>query len=498
VVAWLSIARRSIASISWNVVASLSGLAVGFVRSLILARLLPVPVFGIYALAGSIVGLSGVITDFGMSGAFLHRAPETEDEDQAAAAFFTLQLIFVIVWATLLCAGAWVFTSDQTRTALLLLTVVQGAHRMGQIPRMILVRRVIHRRLALLQTFNTLLTSLVAVGLAWRGVTLWALLATDIVALFTFIFFMYVWRPVWRPRLAWIPPVVRYFLRFGSRNMLALVLLRALDRVDDLWTGAFLGKTPLGYYSRAYAFATYPREILAEPVNAVAGGTYAELKGDRLRLSQAFFRTNAFLVRSGFYLAGVLALAAPEFIRLALSSKWLPMLDAFRLMLVYTLFDPMKETVANLYIAVGEPEQVVRARSVQLVVLVLGLFFLGRPLGIAGVALAVDLMLVVGIALLLWQARAHVDFSAWRLFAAPGLALLLGVLLARGALTLPKAVGSDWLTAFVKIAAFSVAYGLTLIGLERRYLLEMLSAYIRRPSPGYGGASDGISFQKGD
>jgi O-antigen/teichoic acid export membrane protein len=400
----MSLAHRSVTSVTWNVAASLIAVGVLFVRSVLLARLVPVYVFGIYALAGSIVGLTVIVPNFGMGGAFLHRAPETADEQQAACVHFTLKLMFTVVWASLLVLGAFLFTSGETRTALLLLTATTAGIELAQTPRLILTRRVVHRRLALMQILKVVLTTLVAVGLAWRGEALWALLAANVVSLALTIVALYVWRPVWRPRMVWSPAVMRYFLRFGSRNFPAVALMRALDRIDDLWTGLFLGKTPLGYYSRAYTFATYPRKVLAAPVNMVAGGTYAELKGDRKRLSRAFFRTNAFMVRSGFFLAGLLALIAPEFIGLLLGAKWLPMLDAFRLMLVYTMLDPMKITVGNLFIAVGKPGHVARARAVQLAVLVGGLFLLGLPLGITGVALAADGMLVVGMAILLWQA----------------------------------------------------------------------------------------------
>ena len=44
------------------------------------------------------------------------------------------------------------------------------------------------------------------------------------------------------------------------------------------------------------------------------------------------------LIQFAYLLGAVLlALVAPEFIRLALGAKWLPMLTAFRLMLVFTL-----------------------------------------------------------------------------------------------------------------------------------------------------------------
>ena len=490
----MSLAHRSITSVTWNVAASLARVAVLFVRSVLLARLLPVYVFGIYALAGSVVGLTVIVASFGMGGAFLHRTPETADENQAAAVHFTLKLIFTLAWAALLATGAFLFTSGETRTALLFLTFSTGGLELAQTPSLILTRRVAHRRLAFIALLNAVLTTVVAVGLAWQGLELWALLAVNLVTLAVTIAALYIWRPVWRPRLAWPAPAVRYFLHFGSRNFLASVLLRTLDKMDDLWAGLYLGKMPLGYYSRAYAFATYPRQVLAVPVNRVIRGTYAELMGDRPRLSKAFFRANAFLLRSGSYLAGLLALVAPEFIHLFLGDKWLPMLDAFRLMLVFTLLDPIRITVSHVFVAVGVPEQVVRARLIQLVVLVAGLFLLGPVLGIAGVALAVDVMLVVGIGILMWLARTYVDFSIAKLFAAPGLALVLGLLLGRAVLEIPGVQGEDWLSGLLKAIVFSITYGAALLVMERSQVVEMfriLSSTLLKPE------SEGIGVSSG-
>jgi O-antigen/teichoic acid export membrane protein len=473
----MSLAKRSVTSAAWNSIASVIKVVVLFARYVILARLLPVDTFGVYAGANALVQLTVLVAAFGMGGAFLHRAPETQDEDQAAAVHLTLKLILTLVWSGLMLIGTALFATGETRTALLLLTVTTAGVQLAQTPQLILIRRVVHRRLALLQLVNALLTTLVAIGLAWRGATLWALLATDIVTMILTLTALYGWRPVWRPRLTWAPDVMRYFLRFGSRNFAAVSLLQALDKLDDLWTRFFLGTTAMGYYSRAYNFATYPRTILAAPINTVAGGTYAELKNDRRRLSQAFFRTNAFLVRSGFFLAGLLALTAPEFIRLLLGEKWLPMLDAFRLMLLFTLLDPIKITVSNLFIAVGKPEKVVRARLIQLAVLLIGLFTLGPALGIAGVALAVNLMLLVGIALLLWQARTHVDFSIRRLFAVPMLALVLGMAAAHAAITIPGILGSDWRTGAVKTVVFCALYAGIMLLLERDQISMLLSIF---------------------
>jgi O-antigen/teichoic acid export membrane protein len=288
----------------------------------------------------------------------------------------------------------------------------------------------------------------------------------------------YLWRPVWRPRLLWAADTVRYYLRFGSRTMAESALSEALDNLDDLWTGAALGPAALGLYSRAYTFATYPRRLLAMPVNAVAGGAYAELKTQRLALSRAFFRTNALLVRSGFLLGGLLVLVAPEFTRLALGERWLPMVPAFRLMAVFTLLDPIRVTVSSLFVAVGRPEQVVRTRLAQLAAMVVGLFVLGARWGITGVALVVDGVLLIGLGWLLARARAHVDFSAARLFGAPLLALLAGAAAGLGAAWLlcragPGVCGNDWLSGGAKALAFTLGFAGVLLAFERGELREL-------------------------
>ncbi len=477
----MGLAQRSITSVVWRSVANWVSWVALFVRGVLLARWLPVDVFGVYAFANSIVAMLGIVAEFGMAGAFLHRAPETQDEGHTAAVHFTLRFLIAMVFVVLLVPGVFIFSSGSLQTALLVLVATTAVGQLLQTPQRILARRVVHRRLALIQLGDAVLGTLLVLGLAWRGETLWALLASGIFGVVFKFFALYVWKPVWRPRLVWSPPVMRYFLGFGSRNVLAGFLHRALDRVDDLWVGFYLGETFLGFYSKAYNFATYPRRVLALPVNSVAGGAYAELKTDRLRLSQTFFRVNALLIRSGFFMGGLLALVAPEFIHFVLGEKWMPMLDAFRLMLVFTLFDPIKTTIGHLFVAVGRPERLVKIRLAQFAVMVICLYLLGSFWGIAGVALAVDIMLVFGIGLLLLYVRKHVDISIRRLLLIPFLALLAGMALARGALFIPGVLGSDWRTAGVKGVLFVIVYVSVLILLERQHI-QIIIAGLKRLS----------------
>ncbi|NIT60514.1 MAG: hypothetical protein GWN00_31220, partial [Aliifodinibius sp.] len=93
--------------------------------------------------------------------------------------------------------------------------------------------------------------------------------------------------------------------------------------------------------------------------------------------------------------------------------------------------NPIKTTMGDLFVAVGVPGRLAFVRAVQLVVMIIGLFTLGLPFGITGVAVAVDIMLLVGVIILLAQARRYVQFSVIRMFLIPTLAVVLSVLFGR-------------------------------------------------------------------
>ena len=236
-----SIIQRSFNSVSWNFISHIVRLVVSFTRTCILARLLPVGVFGIYGLSTSLVSLTSVVASFGMAGAFIHRAPETENEDLTAAVHFTIKFCFTLIWLTIITTCILFFASGEMKTPLLVISITTGGIHLTQTPILILNRRVMHRRLALLSLCHDLISTPIVLFLAFKGFSLWALLSLNIIEICLNILLLYIWKPVWRPRFAWSHQIVRYFLKFGSRNFLAVALLRALNKIYQLWIGFFQG-----------------------------------------------------------------------------------------------------------------------------------------------------------------------------------------------------------------------------------------------------------------
>lgn len=474
-----SLAQRSVRSVTWNVLARFIKLPAGLLLSVILARNLAVEDFGIVAGIEAFLSLLVVFFDFGMVGAYFHRSAETEDEQRATGVLFTLRILFSLVFWALTLLIAVIFLSGVRQMVFLVWGGVLALMRVVDVPRLLLMRRVEHKRLAFFDVVVSIVVLLVSSWIAITSHSIWALLIYPIITLALSLVFFYLWRPVWRPRWLWDPLAMRYYLNFGRRLAPGNVLSVALEHIDDLWTNLFLGDLALGFYSRAYRFASYPRLALAEPLNVVTSATYAELKHDRPRRSQAFFRVNALLVRSGFLLGGWFAVAAPELVVIFLGEQWLPMVLPFRLMLVFTLLEPIKTTVGSLLVAVGKPEQVSMVRFVQLLVMVGGLFGLGFALDIAGVALAVDLMLLVGMGLLFYLVRPYVDVSFRGLFLAPAVGLFIGSAFSWASEYFASSAGSDWLLLVLKTLGFGLGYAGVLALAEWRLLRQLFEEVLR-------------------
>ncbi|MGH2536625.1 MAG: oligosaccharide flippase family protein [Candidatus Promineifilaceae bacterium] len=482
----MSLARRGAFSVLWNGAGGTIEVLSSLARGILLARLIGVELIGTYAFALAVMAISAVVLRLGMGEAFLHRTEETEDEDELAAVHFTLSLGPIILWLVAVLAVCFVWVESTTlRTALVVLAFTTAMVSLTETPLLILARRVQHRRLAIIRLISGPLSAFVSVLLALLGAGLSALLAIDLVRMIVSVVVLYIWRPFWRPRLSLAPHVVRYFMRFSVRSFSSGILLQLLNEIDDVWTGVVLGKTQLGFYSRAFTFAGYPRTILAGPVELVSAGMYSELKWQRGRLSEVYFQTNALLLRAGILPAGMLFLAAPALIPLLIGERWLPMLPAFRLMLLFSILEPIKLTAAGLFAAVGRPGITAVTRAAQLAALAIGLPVLGTRFGIAGVALAINVMAATGIMGLFWQSRRYVDISYTRLAVSPLLAMALALGLAVGSSRLIGLTG-QW-ASLLAASLFAVGYVSMLLLLDYHQLRAMVAgvhrALLRAPAP---------------
>lgn len=425
------IARRTASGSLYSIGASAVTLVLGFTRATLLLRLLLPEHFGVTTLALFYLNLATQMFGFGYDNALIHRK---DADDAVRGVYYTLRLGAIVLSVALLAAMLPVlrfFYPDEPLLLPVLLAYMGVLFLRGfnLTQGTILSKRLAFRELAISDVVSSAVMTVVAPTMAWLGYGAWAIVGEQLSgAIARFVMVNIIFR-AWTPRLVWDRQIAGWFFSFGRKVWVSSTLVFLLDRFDDWFIGTFLGTVPLGFYSPAYEYARYPRRAIANPILSVFFPVFAQLQDDRLRLSRAFFRATSLMVRLGGLFSLLFVFTAPEFIPWLLGEKWLPMVTTFQLMIVYTFLDPLSLAANNLLTATGRPEAVMRARIVQMVVFIPAVFLLGNWLGIEGVALAADLMVLTGAALLFWQTRRVADYSSRALWLWPAVAMALTGLL---------------------------------------------------------------------
>ena len=453
------IARQVVRGSFYNIAASFYTLLLGFTRSVLLARLLLPEDFGIVALVLFYQWLiSQIFTGWISDQSLLHRQ---ELDVNFMGTYFTLRagtgiltVLAVVFMAPIL--GSLYVSMQSFSLIMVALAFVSFGQILSYMQETLLSKQLAFARLVHIDVFGSTVMTVVAPLCAWFGFGAWALVAEQASGIIARLCLS--WGPyrVWRPHASWQFSNARWLWNFGRPLWVAGGFQLGLDRFDDFWIGTTLGNAALGYYTRAFEFARYPRRVVANPLLNVLTPTFARLQGDRHRLSQAFYRGEHLLIRGGFYLSALFALVVPEFVVVVIGTRWTPMILTFRFMLVYALLDVILLLAGGLLIATGRTRDIQRMTVAQIFFFIPAVIVTSQLWGVNGVALAADAMLFVGGWLLLGATRKVVDFSLSQLMLTPLIALILGF--SAGIWLELNTDLTPWLSALTKSAIFSMVY----------------------------------------
>lgn len=460
----------------YHLVVSGITLGLGFVRSVLLMRLLGPEEFGIISLALFFATFITPLLSIGIDSALIQEKTPSED---AFSTHFTLRLL---LWCFifLICLAVSPVLANAYGTAVVLAFIaLVGVHLFEATyatQNVILRREMRFGSLAVLNLLSSLAMTIIAPLSAYLGAGFWSLVIEQAVGpIVRWGCIHLIIRP-WKLSVKLVKPEAKKQLRFGSHVMATHFLGIILDRFDDFWLGTVMGKSVLGFYSRAYEIAQYPERILATPVTNVFLSTYAALQDRPIDRTKAFFRSSSFLIRAGFLMTVCLLAVTNEFTIIFFTESWLPIVPVFRLMLVYILLDPLYTNLSYLITGMGRPDLLLKTRLWQTGIFAVTVPLLGNLWQANGVALAADLMMLTGVVLLLRQSRYFVQFSMRRLAGWPTLALVLSV--ATGILPEWSVwFVTPWSSLVVKCLACGTVYLGTLYLFERQEI-QMVSNWL--------------------
>jgi O-antigen/teichoic acid export membrane protein len=410
----MTVGRRALRGTLWLSAANYAAYAVTFVADILLARLLFPEDFGTVALAVSVLAIVGQLSSLGLGAIVVqYKTGNKAQERRFLSTVFAIQLIVAasipVVVLLLSAVLRWIYDPAVIVT-LILLAAGRSVQILNQIPSSLMQKRMMFRQDALISFLSLAVSSALGVFLAWQGFGPWSLVAKRLSQIA--ISGVGVWWVVrWRPELSWDDKIVRYVWRFARSMWVSGNLQVVLKELDDTAVGTVGDTEVLGYYSRAYKLSRLFIEFVAPAIARTSLPAYSSLKDDSKALSSVFTIVQRFLARMAalFYLE--VGLLAPTVVAMLYGERWLSVVPLFRLMVIYAFLQPLFNQHALLLVASERPHVLVRVRVVQAALFAPGVFIAAYLWGAVGVAVVVDVMILVGIVLIVRRTRELVQFS---------------------------------------------------------------------------------------
>lgn len=365
--------------------------ALGFIRTIILARLLAPEDFGLLGIALLSISMLETFSKTGFDSALIQKKENVEsylDTAWTVSALRGILLFFILLFSAPLIARFFnTPAAAQVIRVIALFTLLAGLRNIG----ILFFQKELEFNKQFSYEFSATLVDLtVAITLAFILRNVWALVWGGLAASLVRLVLSYVLHPH-RPRMRIDREGFQELFGFGKWVLTSGILVFLVTQGDDILVGKLLGVTALGLYQMAYTLSNLPATEVTHMISKVTFPAYSKFQDDVPRLRQAYLRVLQLTAFVSFPLAGGILIFAPDFIRIFLGNKWIPMVPAVQVLVLAGLVRSIAATTGPIFHATGKPRIDTIWQIVRLLVLSTFIYPLTLRLGIFGTSIAVFL-----------------------------------------------------------------------------------------------------------
>jgi len=352
---------------------------------IILARMLMPEHFGLVGMVTAVIIFAERFKDLGLSLATVQQKEITHE--QVSALFWINVGIGILTALMVACTSwpiSWFYHESRLVSISLILSISFVFGGLTVQHQALLRRQMKFTALAWVQIAANVLSISLALGLAWYGYGLWALVWKEVSRnIFTAIGVLLMCP--WMPGAPKRTPGIGRMLRFG-RDIIGYDLVNLLSRnLDQILIGRFWGAVPLGFYRQAYQLMLLPMEQMRFPIQYVAEPALSTLQNDQQRYRDFYLKIVSMVSFVGMPLAAYLYVFAEKLVLLLFGIKWMGSVAIFRVLALAMFIQPVLNTFAFVMVTTGRTKRYFLWGIVNAVCMIAG-FSIGLLWGTTGVA----------------------------------------------------------------------------------------------------------------
>ena len=317
-----SLGRKTVKGVIWSGVERFSTQAVHFLVTLILAWMLTPEDFGLIGMLVVFIAVAQSLIDSGFSLALI-RKQDRSSIDNSTVFYFNIVTSF-FVYLILYTIAPWVaqfFHEPQLVELMRVLCIGVVINSFAVIQRALYTATVNFRTQAKATTIAAILSGILGIASAMKGVGVWALVIQYLSnSLFNTILLWYY--SSWRPLLVFSWKSFKELYLFGFNLMVVGVLETLYQNSYQIFIGRFFSTASLGHFTQAKNISNFPSANVSGIISRVTYPIMSSIQDDSARLSEVYRRL-ARIIAFGVFpmMCGLAALSVPT-IHVLIGSKW--------------------------------------------------------------------------------------------------------------------------------------------------------------------------------
>ena len=380
-------------------------------RLVILARILAPDDFGLMGIALLTMATLETFSQTGFQAALIQKKEDIRSYLDAAwtVLIFRGIMVFAILYFAAPLAASF-FDTPQAKSIIQVIGLSVLFQAFTNIGVIYFQKELEFNKEFIYQLAGTLADFIVAISTVLILKNVWALVLGKLAGSAVRCFVSYLIDP-YKPRLSSDVAKAKELFGFGKWILGSSILIFLLTQGDDIFVGKLLGATALGFYQMAYKISNLPATEITHMISRVTFPAYAKLQDDIPKLREAYLKVLQITAFLSFPIAWMIFVLAPDFTRIFLGEKWMPMVPAMQALCVFGVTRSIGATMGPILYSMGRPKIQTKLSSIQLLAMAVIIYPLTIQWGILGSSLAVVAPNILVLILITRETKNIIEFS---------------------------------------------------------------------------------------
>ncbi len=369
---------------TWAIVGQFTKLVVKFGVSIILARLLSPKEFGLMGMVSVLIVLLNSMSELGLFTSLIQKKEVNQTE--LSSVFWLTFILGLVISLLLFISAPWValfYNQNELTKIIQVLSIIFFFNSLVLTHNAILTKVLNFKILEIYSTVSLVLSSIIALILAYFNFGVWALVYQQILnSLFNAVIVWYF--QSWRPSFILHFKSIKSLLGFGFRVFISGLLNTLFGSIDTIIIGKFFSAASLGLYSFAQNLINVTVGTFTTAIVRVLFPVMAGAQNDAERLKSIYLKTNNLLNIFIIPVMGTICIFANQIVAIFLGNKWLDMVVYFQLFAIIGILYPISALNINLILAKGRSDKFLHLEIIKKILLVIGIA-VGFQFGIVGI-----------------------------------------------------------------------------------------------------------------